>query len=453
MKLLKDRTFLNSLRAVMLPITLQYILNYAVSITDSIMVGSLGDLAVTAVTQATQPYTLFYTFLYGLGAGGTVLISQYWGKQDIPAIRNLMGLLFRIVIAACIVWCGACFLFPAQILGFFTNSEAVVETGLQYFRIAVMAYPLTAMTVCYFNGLKGTENVRYATSVYAVSSVINVAANAILIYGLFGLPAMGVRGAALGTLIARIYEFSSMLFYAAYREDRICFRLQDILHIDTSVLPVYIRTSIPVLGNDLLWGLGGTLQIAIFGNLGETMATATSVAAMMNQLAMVLVYGAANAAAVLVGKQTGTGDEEKAWEMGKAFLILGVIIGTLTCMIVMLARKPFLMLYPNITESSRMLASQIILVIALIMIPRTLENISIIGVLRGSGDTCTAFLIDLGCQWLIGLPLGYLSAFVWKWPVLAVYAVMCTDSCVKDILCVRRILRGKYIHNLTEQSS
>ncbi|MCR5448811.1 MAG: MATE family efflux transporter [Solobacterium sp.] len=452
MKLLKDRTFLNSLKAVMLPITLQYILNYAVSITDSVMVGSLGDLAVTAVTQATQPYTLFYTFLYGLGAGGTVLISQYWGKQDIPAIRNLMGLLYRIVIAVCVFWCGLCILFPAHILGFFTNSEAVVETGLQYFRIAVLAYPLTAMTVCYFNGLKGTEDVKYATAVYAASSVVNVAANAVLIYGLFGLPAMGVRGAALGTLIARAFEFLNMLYYAAYREDRICFRLRDILHIDTSVLPVYIRTSIPVLGNDLLWGLGGTMQVAIFGNLGETMATATSVAAMMNQLAMVLVYGAANAAAVLVGKQTGTGDEEKAWEMGKTFLVLGVIIGVLTCCIVLLARWPFLMLYPNITDSSRLLASQIILVIAFLMVLRTLENICIIGVLRGSGDTRTAFLIDMGCQWLIGLPLGYLSAFVWKWPVLAVYAIMCTDICVKDLLCIRRILKGNYIHNLTEQA-
>ncbi|MBQ6488984.1 MAG: MATE family efflux transporter [Solobacterium sp.] len=452
MKLLKDRTFLNSLKAVMLPITLQYILNYAVSITDSVMVGSLGDLAVTAVTQATQPYTLFYTFLYGLGAGGTVLISQYWGKQDIPAIRNLMGLLYRIVIAVCVFWCGLCILFPAHILGFFTNSEAVVETGLQYFRIAVLAYPLTAMTVCYFNGLKGTEDVKYATAVYAASSVVNVAANAVLIYGLFGCPAMGVRGAALGTLIARAFEFLNMLYYAAYREDRICFRLRDILHIDTSVLPVYIRTSIPVLGNDLLWGLGGTMQVAIFGNLGETMATATSVAAMMNQLAMVLVYGAANAAAVLVGKQTGTGDEEKAWEMGKTFLILGVIIGVLTCCIVLLARWPFLMLYPNITDSSRLLASQIILVIAFLMVLRTLENICIIGVLRGSGDTRTAFLIDMGCQWLIGLPLGYLSAFVWKWPVLAVYAIMCTDICVKDLLCIRRILKGNYIHNLTEQA-
>lgn len=452
MKLLKDRTFLNSLKAVMLPITLQYILNYAVSITDSVMVGSLGDLAVTAVTQATQPYTLFYTFLYGLGAGGTVLISQYWGKQDIPAIRNLMGLLYRIVIAVCVFWCGLCILFPAHILGFFTNSEAVVETGLQYFRIAVLAYPLTAMTVCYFNGLKGTEDVKYATAVYAASSVVNVAANAVLIYGLFGLPAMGVRGAALGTLIARAFEFLNMLYYAAYREDRICFRLRDIHHIDTSVLPVYIRTSIPVLGNDLLWGLGGTMQVAIFGNLGETMATATSVAAMMNQLAMVLVYGAANAAAVLVGKQTGTGDEEKAWEMGKTFLILGVIIGVLTCCIVLLARWPFLMLYPNITDSSRLLASQIILVIAFLMVLRTLENICIIGVLRGSGDTRTAFLIDMGCQWLIGLPLGYLSAFVWKWPVLAVYAIMCTDICVKDLLCIRRILKGNYIHNLTEQA-
>ena len=452
MKLLTDRTFLNSLKAVMLPITLQYILNYAVSITDSVMVGSLGDLAVTAVTQATQPYTLFYTFLYGLGAGGTVLISQYWGKQDIPAIRNLMGLLYRIVIAVCVFWCGLCILFPAHILGFFTNSEAVVETGLQYFRIAVLAYPLTAMTVCYFNGLKGTEDVKYATAVYAASSVVNVAANAVLIYGLFGCPAMGVRGAALGTLIARAFEFLNMLYYAAYREDRICFRLRDILHIDTSVLPVYIRTSIPVLGNDLLWGLGGTMQVAIFGNLGETMATATSVAAMMNQLAMVLVYGAANAAAVLVGKQTGTGDEEKAWEMGKTFLILGVIIGVLTCCIVLLARWPFLMLYPNITDSSRLLASQIILVIAFLMVLRTLENICIIGVLRGSGDTRTAFLIDMGCQWLIGLPLGYLSAFVWKWPVLAVYAIMCTDICVKDLLCIRRILKGNYIHNLTEQA-
>ena len=452
MKLLTDRTFLNSLKAVMLPITLQYILNYAVSITDSVMVGSLGDLAVTAVTQATQPYTLFYTFLYGLGAGGTVLISQYWGKQDIPAIRNLMGLLYRIVIAVCVFWCGLCILFPAHILGFFTNSEAVVETGLQYFRIAVLAYPLTAMTVCYFNGLKGTEDVKYATAVYAASSVVNVAANAVLIYGLVGCPAMGVRGAALGTLIARAFEFLNMLYYAAYREDRICFRLRDILHIDTSVLPVYIRTSIPVLGNDLLWGLGGTMQVAIFGNLGETMATATSVAAMMNQLAMVLVYGAANAAAVLVGKQTGTGDEEKAWEMGKTFLILGVIIGVLTCCIVLLARWPFLMLYPNITDSSRLLASQIILVIAFLMVLRTLENICIIGVLRGSGDTRTAFLIDMGCQWLIGLPLGYLSAFVWKWPVLAVYAIMCTDICVKDLLCIRRILKGNYIHNLTEQA-
>ena len=329
--------FYRELWVLVFPIVIQNLITSAVTMADVMMLGRVSQTALSASSLAGQVMFLLSMLYFGLASAITILSSQYWGKQDIPAIRNLMGLLFRIVMTVCALWCGVCILFPEQILGFFTNSEAVVETGLQYFRIAVLSYPLTAMTACYFNGLKGTENVKYATGIYAASSVVNVGANALLIYGLFGLPAMGVRGAALGTLIARAFEFVSMLRYAARKEKKICFRLRNILHINTSVLPVYIRTSIPVLGNDLLWGLGGTMQVAIFGNLGETMATATSVAAMMNQLAMVLVYGIANAAAVLVGKQTGTGDEEKAWEMGKTFLVLGVITGALTCGLVLLA--------------------------------------------------------------------------------------------------------------------
>ena len=446
----KTRDFYKTTLSIMLPLALQNLISFCVQMLDMIMVGSLGDNAVSAVSIANQPYFVFQVFVYGLASGGTILISQYWGKNDRSMIKSVMSNMLLIVSFASVIYSIICFIFPRTILSIFSSNAILIETSAKYLRVVVISYFFNGVANCLLTSLQAKENVKPSTVIYTLSFLVNLFFNYCFIFGNFGFPRFGVVGAAIGTVIARVFEFVASLVYVCVIEKDICFRLKNVLKIEKRLFLPYLKVSIPVIGNDLVWSLGSSARIAIIGHVGASFITAASVAGMAEQLAMIVMYGVAKSASIMVGKAIGAGEIDRAKQMSKTFLKLSLGIGVLASCLILLIRGPLLMMYPNISMDSRDLAYKIMEVIAVIMLATGLENTCIIGILRGSGDTKFAFAVDAGCMWLIGFPLGLLAAFVWQLPAPLVYFCLRGDVFVKIAICMYRILRGNYIKNVTQ---
>ena len=270
-----------------------------------------------------------------------------------------------------------------------------------------------------------------------------------MIYGNFGFPKLGVVGAAIGTIVARAFQLVCASIYARYHEKDIRFGLRDIFDFDKTMIPTYFHLSLPVIGDDLIWSLAVSTQLAIIGRMSSDYVAAASIASIAQQFVMILVYSMAKSATITTGKAVGQGNYERVKQIGRTFLVLSAFVGILACGVVLFIRTPVLSLYPNVTVETKNLAYQFMTVIAGIMLFTGIENAAIVGILRGAGDMHYAFRIDVGCMWFIGLPMGLLAAFVWKLPVTYVYFFLRFDIIFKIILCIRRILKGEYIKDFT----
>lgn len=448
--LIKDRSFYKSLLAIALPIALQNIIGFGVQMMDTIMVGALGDTPLSGASLGGQPFFVFMILCFGLASGGAVLIAQYWGRGNIDVVRRVMGMSLRFVAGAAILFTIVCYSFPMQIMSLFSNEQAVIEAGASYLRVVSFSYIFYGLSACYLNSLRAVEKVKIAMLIYLVSFFVNVFFNWVFIFGKLGFPELGVVGAAVGTVLARFSEFLMVFIYTTFIEKQIGFNFSYIFKGERDLLPDYIRHSLPVVGSELVWGLGSVTQAAIIGRLGEVFVAANSVAAVLQQLAMVMLFGIGNATAVLIGKTVGAGKIDYAKRMSKTLLVLSLGVGVISCFLILGLRGPFTEIY-DISAHAKSLAYEIMGVMAVIITFATIETVCILGILRGAGDTKYAFAVDAGCTWLVGVPMGLLAGFVWELPLLLVYVCLRSDLVVRITLCLVRVLRGKYIKNVTRE--
>lgn len=448
--LVKDKSFYKSLAAIALPIALQNIIGFGVQLMDTIMVGSLGDISLSGVSLANQPFFVFMIFNFGLASGGAVLIAQYWGRKNVDAVRRIMGISMRFVVIAAVVFTLICNVIPEKIVGLFSAEKVVIAEGVRYLKVVSFSYLFYGLSSCYLNSMRAVEKVVMSTVVYVVSFFINVLMNWIFIFGKLGAPALGVVGAAVGTLAARFTEFLMVAVYMHFIEKDIRFHFSFLLKTERQLLPDYLRHSLPVVGSELIWSLGTVVQTAIIGNIGSVFVSANSIAAVVQQLAQVMLFGVGNAAAVLIGKTVGGGKIEAGKKMAKTILLLAFGLGLFSCGLIFLIRRPLAAIY-NVTPEAKALAVDIMGVMGAIMVASAVEVVCIIGILRGAGDTRFAFVVDAGCVWFIGVPMGYLAGFVWKLPVLLVYVCLRSDLPVRLAICLVRIFRGRYIKNVTRE--
>lgn len=449
--LVTDKGFYKSLLAIAIPIALQNVISFGVQMLDTVMVGSLGDVPLSAVSLANQFFFVFMVFGFGIASGGAVLISQYWGKGNVDAVRRIMGISLRCIVIVSILFMLAGSAFPKEILRIFSKDEVVVAMGADYLKLVIFSYLFSGVASCYLNTLRGTENVKLSTFVYLVSFFVNGFFNYCFIFGKFGFPEMGAAGAAVGTIIARVSEFAIVMVYGNFIEKKVGFRIKHFFKTERELFPDFIRHSLPVIGSELIWSLGAVTQTAIIGNLSTSFVAANSISGVLQQLAMVMMFGIGNAAAVLMGKTVGAGEYEKAKKMGRTFLLLALGVGIISAGLILVLRNPMLSIYRDVTPETKALAFEIMGVMACLMVGTAVEITSIGGILRGSGDTNVAFAIDAGCTWGVGVTMGYLAGYVWHFPLILVFVCLRTDMLVRIVLCLIRILRGKYIKNVTRE--
>jgi len=436
---------------IALPIAFQQMISFGVQMLGNVMVGSLGSTALAAIELANTPFFVLSVLNFGLTSGGSVLIAQYWGKNNIDAVRRVLGISVRFVAVASILFTLVCNLFPAHIMGLFSREADVIAVGASYLRTVSLSYLFFGLSNCYLHSLRAVENVKLSTCVYLMSLCVTGFFSYVFIFGKLGFPELGVVGAAVGTIIARFSELLVSFIYMTWIDKKIGFTFVFLFKREKKLLPDYIRHSMPVVFNELGWSLGILMQTVIIGNIGSVFVAADSIASVVQQLGLVMLMGVSNAAAVTVGKSVGRGDSrERTKNIAKTMLFISIIVGLSSGILVFALRYPVLSLY-NIEPEIKKLAIGIMTVMAINMTAAAIEMVGIIGILRGAGDTKFASAVDILCTWVIAVPLGYLAGFVWKLPLLAVYMCMRCDIPVRVFLCIMRIFRGKYIKNVTRE--
>ncbi len=443
-----NKQFILGAIAIILPIALQNIINYGVNLMDSVMLGQLGDVAISAANLGGQPFFLLTMFGFGIASGANVMIAQYWGKGDMDHIRRIMGFALRLTLGVSLLFTVVCIAVPRQIMSLFTSNPSTIEQGADYLWIISIGYVFYSLSNCYMTSLRAVEKVGVSMTIYGMSFFINVAVNYVFIFGKLGAPALGVKGAAIGTVTARVSEFVLSLIYMYAFDKRTGFRIKHFFAKSGDMVKPFMKNCLPVIGNELLWGFGTVMITLIISNLSDDFIAAGSIATVVNQISLVGIMGVSNAAAVLTGKTVGEGDREKVQKVADTMLLFSLIVGLFGCALLFALRIPILSIY-DISAGAKEITSQLIMILAALQVILAVDITCIVGVLRGGGDTRFAFIIDVGTVYLIALPLGAIAGFVLHFPAWAVYLILRCDTFVKSVLGLVRVARRKWQRDVT----
>lgn len=447
-RLVRDKSFYKLLFTLAIPVTLQNIVIFLTQMLDTVMLGELGDVAVSASSLANQPFFIFNMLTFGLGSGAAVLAAQYWGMRQIGPIKIILTMIIRFSVAAGILLTILAFLLPEQIMSIFINDPEVIQAGASYLRIICWAYTFFGFANVFYVCIRSVEAVKVATISNLAALVVNASLNYILIFGKLGLPAMGIRGAALATLIARLVEFTIAFVYMAFVDKRLMIRFKDFFSFDRRLLRDLLSVSTPVMLNELMWALGTSMQARLLGQLGKNVVAANSIISVVQQLSTVAVFGVASSAAVIIGKSIGEGNMQKARDRGYTFKLISVLCGVLVFALIALLRNVAVDFY-NVSQETKDLAYQMIYVAAVIGFFVAISGISIVGILRGGGDTKFSLMTEMCTLWCLAVPLAYFAAFVLHWPPVAVFAVMKLDEPAKALICAIRLHGTRWLRNVT----
>ena len=445
-----EKEFFISVISIAIPIAIQNVISSGVTAMDTIMLGQLGDIAVSGASLGGQPFFLMMIAIFGISGGGAVLISQYWGKGQVDVIRRVMRISCTFSFIVSVIFTFGSFLFPNQIMTLFSNEQEVIVAGASYLKTLSVGFIFYTLSASYLMALRAVEQVIVTTTIYAISFFVNVAINYMFIFGEFGAPALGVQGAAIGTVAARLFEFVAVLIYMYFIEKKIGYKMHNMFKIDKKLLPDFIRHSLPVMGNEFIWGMGSIVTGMIMGRIGATFVAANSIVTVFYQLVSVFTFGIANATAVVCGKTIGQGNYERAQKTAVTLNLVAICSGIITATITFLIKGAFIGIY-EVTPEAKQVASDMMTVLVFIQPLMSIDIVNIIGVLRGGGDTKVALMLDGGGMWLINIPLSIILAFVVKAPAAIIYLSMRCDMFIKIIIEFWRISSRRWIRTVTRE--
>ena len=433
------------LLGIAMPIALQNLITFAVNLMDTVMLGQLGEMPLAASSLANQVFFVVTLVVYGIGGGASVLTSQSWGRNDVRSIYKIMSYTYRLAAGFALIIAVLAVGEPSLLMSLFTNDQNVIHQGASYLRIvgwSYLFYTATSITLCI---LRSVKIVKIATALSVVCLFVNVGLNYVLIFGRLGMPRLGIVGAAVATLIARIVEFTVLMIYLWRKEQtlhiweyfqnrigKICKKSGEPSVYDggESLWTKFYTTSIPVIMNELLWAVGEAAVSMILGRMGTEVVSANAIYANISELSGVVVAGMYSAACVIIGNVVGAGDLEELKIYKKLFFRVSVIVGVLG-MLIMLTCRGFVIDFYKVTDVTKMYAKQIMLIGAFVELCRSIQCMNAMGILRGAGAVKFAMFNDILFLWLFTIPAGCVAALVLHWPVAAVYVVLKLDQFLK----------------------
>ena len=444
----EGKEFYKKVFALVIPMALQNLINTGITTADVVMLGKVGEDVLSGSSLAGQIQFILNLIFFGITSGATVLTAQYWGKKDKRTIEKVLGIALRLSLITGILFTAVTLCFPEQLMGIFTSEQPVIEEGVKYLRIVAWTYLLMSITMIYLNIMRSVERVIVSTVVYLVSMIINIVFNAIFIFGLFDMPAMGIKGAALATLIARVAELVIVLVYAKFMNKDVKLRVGDIFAKNPLLFKDFLHYSAPVIMNELIWGAGYSANAAIIGHLNSSAVAANSVAQVTRNLATVIGFGVANATSIMLGKVIGEGKTELAEKYSKRFIKLSIIFGMAGGIVILIAR-PFVVSFLSVSERSANYMGFMLICMSVYVFAQTINTTLIVGVFRAGGDTKVGLYIDAGTMWGGSILCGAIAAFIFKAPVEVVYMIILADEFIKIPLSFIRYKQKKWLKNVT----
>lgn len=443
-----NKNFYRTFAVLTISLALQNLLTYSVNLADNIMLGVYSETALSGAALCNQFQFLLQMLVMGTGEGVVVLGSQYWGKKNLEPIPHIIGVALRFGVGMAAIMFACALFFPAQLLGMLTNDTAVIVEGVAYLKIICYTYIIFTATNILTASLRAIGIVKIGYIISASTLCINMGLNYCFIYGNFGAPAMGIRGAAVATLVSRCVEFVIVAFYLKYKENQLNLNLHKLVFIDKTYYSDYRRVAFPVLLNQAQWGVAQMVQTGILGHMGAAAIAANSIATIVFQIISVVVYGSSSATSILVGKTIGEGRENSLHGMVSTMKKVFIGIGIVTGILIFSVRTPVLMLY-NISPETRYLAMQFIAVMAVTTMGTAYHVPCDNGIIRGGGDTAFSMKLNLVSMWLIVVPFSALAAFVFHCSPAVVFFLLKCDQIYKIIPVTLRLNSWKWVKHVT----
>lgn len=443
---MKNQFYPQMLRLV-IPIVIQNLLSAAVSSADVIMLNYVGQSSISAVSLASYYAGVIFMVFNGLGTGATILSAQYWGKKDLKAVHAVEGIALRFSLLIALPFSAFAMLAPELMMRLFTTDTGLIRIGAGYLRIMSVTYLCQALIEVYLSIMRSLGRVVVPMVLNIITFTLNILLNAVFIFGLFGAPKMGATGVAIATAVSRIVELAGCIVVSLYSRD---LKLNPAYMFirNKPLLKDFTRMSLPALGNDVSWSVAFSMYAVILGHLSSDAVAANSLVSVVRNFGTVLCFGTAGAGGILLGNVMGSNDMKHTKEYASSLMKMTVVTGAVGGLVI-LAATPFVLNFASLTDTAMHYLKYMLIINSVYVMGTAVNTTLIAGVFRAGGDTRFGLVCDTIDMWCYAVPLGFLAAFVFKLPVLAVYFLLCTDEFVKWPWVIRRYRSGKWLRNIT----
>jgi len=432
------------------PIVIQNLLSAAVSSADVIMLNSVGQSAISAVSLATQYTNILFMVFYGLGTGATMLCAQYYGKGEYEPIRVVQGFAMRITVIVSVLLGLMAFFKPEFMMTIYTNDSELIRLGTIYLRYMSITYICWGILEIYLAVLRTVGKVKISMTLNILAFALNIILNAVFIFGMFGAPKMGVGGVALATMLSRVIELIGCFIVSVFQKE-IKLKFSYMFKKNKLLMQDFIRLSLPALGNDISWGLAFSMYSVIMGHMGSDVVAANSMVMVVRNFATTLCFGVASGGTILLGNIIGSNQMEEAKECASNIVKLTIIAGVVGGLVVLLI-SPIVLEFASLTDTAHKYLKYMLLINSYYIMGISVNTNLIAGIFRAGGDSRFGLICDSIDMWLYAVPLGFIAAFVLKLPVMVVYFLLCTDEFVKWPWVIKHYRSMKWLKNITRDN-
>ena len=440
-----------------IPVSIENMIYSLMNFIDVFMVGKenvvlgLGTAAVAGLGFANQIFMIFMVSLFGLNSGGGILAAQYYGKKDYKNLKKCLGITITVGLLFSFLFFLMGLFIPEKIIGIFTSDPKVLKLGANYFRIIALIYPLIGLGYSFNMQLRAIGKNQYSLYSTIIGLCINLVGNYLFINGNLGFPAMGVVGAAIATVIARIVSVFYLIYIIYKNKLPMAGNFQELFKLSWSFIAKALKISLPVFGHEIMWVTGVSMYVIIYGRIGTQATAAIQVVKSISNLVFTLVFGLSSGTAAIIGQEIGAGNEENAYKYGVELLKISLVIGTAVALFVY-AICPVVLILMKVDSAIYPLARQIVFSEGILIIIKTTGTLFIVGVLRAGGDTLWTMFADLIPLWTFAIPLTYIAGLKFGLPVALVYLCSGSDELLKMPFCIQRLKSRKWINNLVKTS-
>ena len=441
----RKRSLRKEIVRLALPIALQQFMTALVGACDAIMLGKLSQDAMSAVSLATQVTFVFNLFMFAFMAGENMFVAQYYGKGDYTGISQVFSLVTKICGCIAVIFLAGTLFFPEQLMRILTNEETLIVLGSEYLRVIGISYVFSGIAQIFLAIMKNCGAVNMSTLINGVMVILNIALNAVFIFGLSGFPKMGIKGAALATVLATVVQFLWSVGYVLCRIRAVKFSLRS---CEKKLFGRFWQKTVPLLINNLAWGIGFSMYSVIMGHLGTDAVAANGIANISKNLVVCFCLGLGNAGSIIVGNRLGADRLQEAKEVGETLTKTAIIAGIVSGL-VLIALSPFITKMVDLTPTARGYLQKMLLISSYYIAGKSVNCMTIGGIFAAGGDSKFGMLCDSVTLWCIIVPLGCICAFILKLPVMIVYFVLNLDEIIKLPVVYKHYKKYKWIKNLT----